>query len=440
MSTSPSTLYVPQPLSIVNYDFEASPGTLPPTGWQAGGMNLAAAVLSYDTTTPYEGSNSLILTASAQFQGASSIATFPVIAGQVWSISAAIKSIFGDPAYVQLTWFTAAGGFVLPAVGSLPSASTSATSWEVVSAQGTVPVGAAYGQIQLFMAGVSGGIGEFDVIEPTLLSSAIPAYLSLFTSEYQNSPNLKALATALMQPFIDVAMCTSGMNAAFSLATSDPAIGPQLDTLGVILGVSRQLPFNPVGVNALTTEAVSATGLQTVTTNNTTYMQINVPQNIGGASPEGVIPTAIVQGVSFTAVFNHTHLSGVSVTTPAPSSTLGDADYLVLLQAKVIQNQFNGQYQGSNSTLWQDWQSIFPGWQIYITDNQNMTATVFLVGEFTILQQQMILNHLIVPEAETVEFIYEFATFPIFGWGSLNPTFVAGWGTGSGTYPGGNWA
>ena len=42
----------------------------------------------------------------------------------------------------------------------------------------------------------------------------------------------------------------------------------------------------------------------------------------------------------------------------------------------------------------------------------------------------MITNHLIVPEAETVEFTYEFATLPAFGFDDLNPTFIAGFDVG----------
>jgi hypothetical protein len=264
-------------------------------------------------------------------------------------------------------------------------------------------------------------------IQPT-----IEYYLGLFTSQYKGgkSPNLLAFAALLMQPFIDVAACADSMPAAFDIST---AVGVQLDALGTVIGISRILPFNPVGVNALTTSAVSATGSQTVDVNNTTYMQIGVLQEITGSDghTESVAPTAIVQGVSFTANFTLTHVTNSSVTTVPPSALLDDPDYRTLLMAKVVQNQFNGQYQGANSTLWQDWQTIFGGGSyIYVTDNQNMTATVFLAGAFSPVEQQMITNHLIVPEAETVEFIYEFAALPAFGFGSAEPTFIAGFGVG----------
>jgi len=184
-------------------------------------------------------------------------------------------------------------------------------------------------------------------------------YLSLFTSEYQSSPNFLAFAAALLQPLIDIGNCAASMNDAFALST--PPVGNQLNVLGQILGISRTLPFTPTG----------------------------------GYSP-----------------------------------ILDDVDYLVLLQAKVLFNQFNGFYQGEYSTLWQDWQTIFPGGRIYITDNQNMSATIYVIGSFTPLQKQMIQNGLIVPRPQGVQFTYEFGTLPLFGFDNLNPSFVAGWDTG----------
>jgi Protein of unknown function (DUF2612) len=262
----------------------------------------------------------------------------------------------------------------------------------------------------------------------------IQYYINLLTSEYKNSSNLNALVALLSQPFMDVMLCLCSLPGAFNLnaALGSVASGVQLDSLGQLIGAGRTLPFQPVGVNALTTEAISSTGTQTVTVNNTSYMQIGTVQTITGSDghTESVVPTAIVHGVSFTAVFTLTHVSGSSVTTVAPSAILGDSDYLTLLRAKIIQNQFNGLYMGANSTLWQDWQSLFPGGKIYITDNQNMTATILVLGSFSIVQQQMITNGLIVPHCQAVEFTFIFPELPAFGFGSLNPTIIQGFGTG----------
>ena len=112
------------------------------------------------------------------------------------------------------------------------------------------------------------------------------------------------------------------------------------------------------------------------------------------------------------------------------SPVLDDPTYRILLQAKIIQNQFNGQYMGANSTLWTAWQQLFPGGTIYVIDNQDMTANIILAGSFTSIIQQMILNHMIVPEAEAVQFNYSFASLPLFGFDGINPTFIAGFDIG----------
>jgi hypothetical protein len=109
------------------------------------------------------------------------------------------------------------------------------------------------------------------------------------------------------------------------------------------------------------------------------------------------------------------------------SQTLGDADYLTLIQAKIMANQWNGQAD----SLWFPWQTIFPGSHIYIVDNQNMTCTVTLIGAFTSLQEQMIQNGLIVPQPEAVGYTFVFGTPPFFGFGSTNPTLIKGFATGA---------
>jgi hypothetical protein len=265
-------------------------------------------------------------------------------------------------------------------------------------------------------------------------SNPLQYYLSLLTSEYANSPNLQAFTALCAQPFMDVMLCLCSMPGKFNL---NPALGPlasgsQLDMIGTRIGASRTLPFQPVGVNALTTEAISSTGVHTVTTNNTTYMQIGVAQTITGSDghTESPAPTAIVQGVSFTANFTQTHVTASTITTPAPSPILSDANYIVLLQAKILQNQWNGQGQGVNNQLWAAWQVMFPGGRLIITDNQNMTCNVLLLGAFNPIMQQMITAGMIVPRPEAVAYVYIFPTLPAFGFGSLNPTLIQGFGTG----------
>lgn len=67
-------------------------------------------------------------------------------------------------------------------------------------------------------------------------------YLSLATGEYRASPMFMAWLTANLQLFQDVLNCVQGFTADLDI---DQAVGPQLDTLGLILGQPRTLSFQP---------------------------------------------------------------------------------------------------------------------------------------------------------------------------------------------------
>ena len=70
----------------------------------------------------------------------------------------------------------------------------------------------------------------------------ISYYLGVITSEYQGSPKFLQWLSILLQPLDDASQCLEGMTLAFDL---DYAVGVQLDTLGVIIGQSRTMTFQP---------------------------------------------------------------------------------------------------------------------------------------------------------------------------------------------------
>jgi hypothetical protein len=69
-------------------------------------------------------------------------------------------------------------------------------------------------------------------------------YLNLFTSEYRLAPKLNAFALSLLSPLDDVSNVLFSMSEALDL---DYAIGAQLDTLGLLQGVTRVMTFQPTG-------------------------------------------------------------------------------------------------------------------------------------------------------------------------------------------------
>jgi hypothetical protein len=72
----------------------------------------------------------------------------------------------------------------------------------------------------------------------------INTYLALPTAQWRTAANFNEWLTANLQLFQDVNACASLLPSAFDISI---AFGVQLDVLGVILGQSRQVAFQPTG-------------------------------------------------------------------------------------------------------------------------------------------------------------------------------------------------
>lgn len=192
-------------------------------------------------------------------------------------------------------------------------------------------------------------------------------YLALLTSQYVNSPKLNALLYVMLKKFDDISQCMIKLDTALDL---DSAVGPQLDMLGQTVGASRTLSFQP----------------------------------------------------SF----------GVS-------SILDDVTFRTLIKARIAWNQWDGT-QGS---LYGVWHMLFPTATIVIADNQNMTATLYIGGLPSSILLDMIAgyavngdmsgtvtNGLIVPRPEGVQYSWVMGDLPVFGFGTVNTSYVAAWGVG----------
>lgn len=107
------------------------------------------------------------------------------------------------------------------------------------------------------------------------------------------------------------------------------------------------------------------------------------------------------------------------------SPILDDDTYRIYIKAKIAQNQWDG----TIGSLYPVWRQLFPGGNIVIIDNQNMTAIVTLTGTFTSIIQDLITNGYIIPRPEGVLYDYVFGVLPFFGFGS-SPGFIAGFGEG----------
>ena len=108
------------------------------------------------------------------------------------------------------------------------------------------------------------------------------------------------------------------------------------------------------------------------------------------------------------------------------SPILNDETYRIVLKAKIVRNHWNGQI----GTLKAAWDILFPGQALLITDNQDMTMDVMIIGDFTTLIQDLITNGYIVPKPQGVETNYGFPVLPSFGY-DLDTDYVAGYESGS---------
>lgn len=93
------------------------------------------------------------------------------------------------------------------------------------------------------------------------------------------------------------------------------------------------------------------------------------------------------------------------------SPILDDATYRLLIQARAFQNHWDG----SIGSLFTIWRSLFPGGILLITDNEDMTISLYVAGAFTSIIKDLISKGFILPRPEGVLYNFTFATLPIFG-------------------------
>ena len=218
-----------------------------------------------------------------------------------------------------------------------------------------------------------GGYGSGKFGNAPLETLPIGYYIDLLTHEYRTqSPKLQALLRVLLKKFDDVSQCQVQIDVAFDL---DYAVGVQLDTLGIILGTSRQLPFQPSnGLSPTLSDGIFRQYLQARTSWNTWNGKI------------GTIPVIWkAMGFTGTLVLADEQSMAANITCPGLTSSL-------------ILDMLCG-YQ----TGW------VPG--TAQPTNLNMNAG------------------LIIPRSQGVEYTYNASNLPVLGFGAQNQ-YVAGFGSG----------
>lgn len=150
-------------LNVANNNFDQSTIILPPPGWQNGGApggTLNPATLSYDTVTPHNGVASLVVTsATLNFAGVTALVQYTVVPGEMYTITAAVKSFSGAEMVAQLSFFDNTG----TRLSDFTNVSNTTTTWvKSTSAPVVVPTGAVTMVIELYIKTV--GSGEVDAV------------------------------------------------------------------------------------------------------------------------------------------------------------------------------------------------------------------------------------------------------------------------------------
>ena len=179
-------------------------------------------------------------------------------------------------------------------------------------------------------------------------------YLTFITSEYQNSEKFLLWMDALISRMAEITGASSLMNAAFDI---DNAVGPQLDTLGVIIGISRNIRVPIAGIWF-------------------TWYEGESPPELEKGWNKG----------SWRDPFD-IYEEGMTI--------LPDDAYRQILKFKIIQNS----WKGTIPELYATWEVIFSveGLTLSIVDNQNMTANITITGNTIPAAIQYILQENLLP-------------------------------------------
>jgi hypothetical protein len=106
--------------------------------------------------------------------------------------------------------------------------------------------------------------------------------------------------------------------------------------------------------------------------------------------------------------------------TDGSSSVLDDDNYRILLKAKIIINLWDG----TISEMATIWSSLFPSSNLVVTDNQDMTMNVGILGEVSLMVRDMVKYGYIIPKPQSVGINYFFyGDGPIFGYDIDNEYF-----------------
>lgn len=214
-------------------------------------------------------------------------------------------------------------------------------------------------------------------------TGSVAAWLALVTSEHASQPNYMAMLSVTFQPLADTIAVLESIPALYDV---DFAVGSQLDTVGVWVGISRNITVPLEGV----------------------FFSWDTP-GLGWGEGNWITSITATQLIS-----------------------LPDTQYRTLLYAKIAANHWNGSIPGAYAVF----DTIFAGtgFGVLIQDLQGMhmamaltgpipdavTQALFTNGYFNLKPAGVQIDRYYIPPEPNV---------PYFGFGVENDN-IAGWGVG----------
>lgn len=227
-------------------------------------------------------------------------------------------------------------------------------------------------------------------------------YKRLITSEYRHSPRFVTMVKKIVNYGLDLDDSIANMIVAFEV---DNASTAQLDILGTIVGVSRQLTFEPTA---------AAIG------------EVICPSPAEIASGE-VYPIIYTPAPDQTA--STPFLSGYPPAEMGDGNLLDDEVFRLMIKSRIIQNT----WKGTIGELYELWNAVMGAdKKLSIEDLQDMSYNIVLQGDYTQLEEELIIHAYIIPKPEGVRinvltfvstdglplFSYDYNTMRYSGYGS----------------------
>lgn len=197
-------------------------------------------------------------------------------------------------------------------------------------------------------------------------------YKRLITSEYRHSPRFVAMVKKLVNYGLDLDDSIANMIVAFEV---DSASTAQLDILGTIVGTSRKLTFEPTA--AAIGEVICPS-----------------PAEIASGEVYPIIYTPAPDKMAGTPF-----LSGYPPAEMGDGNLLDDEAFRLMIKSRIIQNT----WKGTIGELYELWNAVMGAdKKLSIEDLQDMSYNIVLQGDYTQLEEELIIHAYIIPKPEGV--------------------------------------